>query len=96
MRILGHLPTWGSLGLTLHTSREPGVLRAAGVQWSKFRQQQHLINSETGGSEHGYLVPRCKKITLDLHKEKQLGISLCLKSTFKNTAFLNFPNRVCQ
>lgn len=96
MRILGHLPTWGSLCLTLHTSREPGVLRAAGVQWSKFSQQQHSINSEKGGSERGNLVPHCKKITVDLHKEKQLGISLCLQSIFKNTASMNFPNCVCQ
>lgn len=61
-----------------NSSREPGVLQASGFQLSKLRQQLHLINSERERREiqSVYLVLFQEKITLDLHKEKQLGISL--------------------
>lgn len=79
MRILCHLHTRGSLCLTLCTPREPGVPGVAGLQLSKFRHQPCLINSQRGGSQRGYLVPHCKKMTWDVHGEKQPGISLCLE-----------------
>lgn len=82
--ILCHLQTPGSLGLTLGTSREPGALQAGGFQLSQLGQQPHWLNSKREERANVDIQSlACKKVTLDLHKEKQLGISLRLEILFQ-------------